>query len=87
MASGPFQPTPFTMVLPTGVDSSAPFKPTPFSMIPPTGVDSSSSIPALPMNSSFPANFPYIISEKHSYSNFLVWQQQVDPVLTAHRLH
>jgi len=34
-----------------------------------------------------PILFSYTVSEKLSDTNFLIWKQQIEPVIKAHRLH
>jgi len=43
--------------------------------------------PLEPKTTSSPVLFSYTISEKLTNTNFLLWKQQAEPVIKAHRLH
>jgi len=52
-----------------------------------TGPELTTPLSPMASSSTTPIIFSYVISEKLSDTNFLVWKQQVEPVIKAHRLH
>jgi len=43
--------------------------------------------PVHPKTTSSPVLFSYTIFEKFTDTNYLLWKQQVEPTIKAHRLH